>query len=63
MKGTAHKIVSQAGMLGLTRLSNCAAGVEDACEGNVELAAALQRLRDAAGDVQEQLLPMLRPAA
>jgi signal transduction histidine kinase/CheY-like chemotaxis protein len=63
MKGTAHKIVSQAGMLGLTRLSNCAAGVEDACDSKVELAAALRRLRDAAGDVEEQLLPMLRPVA
>jgi CheY-like chemotaxis protein len=63
VRGTAHKIVSQAGMLGLIRLSNLAAKVEEASDDPNELAEALQRFREAAGDVEERLRPMLRPGA
>lgn len=50
-----HKIISQAGMLGLVRLSCRAAEVELACCEHAGLAEALERFREAAGDPREKL--------
>jgi hypothetical protein len=52
LEGRAHMIVSQAGMLGLTRLSECARAVEDACRSGVPLPPALAQLNAVAGDVR-----------
>jgi signal transduction histidine kinase/DNA-binding response OmpR family regulator/HPt (histidine-containing phosphotransfer) domain-containing protein len=56
LAGSAHKIVSQAGMLGLMRLSERARAVEEAARSGgagEALAAALARFRQAALDVAE----------
>jgi CheY-like chemotaxis protein/HPt (histidine-containing phosphotransfer) domain-containing protein len=56
LAGSAHKIVSQAGMLGLMRLSERARAVEEAARGGGAgdtLDTALQRFRQAAPDVAE----------
>lgn len=53
----AHKIISQAGMLGLMRLSRRARALEDACiagEGTVE---ALLACCEAADDIQRYAIP------
>jgi signal transduction histidine kinase/DNA-binding NarL/FixJ family response regulator len=53
----AHKIVSQAGMLGLVRLSERARAVEESSRNGGEPGSALQSFREAAKDVREQLIP------
>jgi HPt (histidine-containing phosphotransfer) domain-containing protein len=56
LAGSAHKIVSQAGMLGLMRLSDRARAVEEAARGSgagEALDTALGRFRQAALDVAE----------
>jgi signal transduction histidine kinase/DNA-binding response OmpR family regulator len=47
----AHKLVSQAGMLGLVRLSERARALEEACQDGGDLAGAHDRFRAAAGDI------------
>ncbi|MDP8913556.1 MAG: ATP-binding protein, partial [Pseudomonadota bacterium] len=59
LQGTAHKIVSQAGMLGLIRLSKRAARVEDAYAEKNGVETALREFREAAADVQERLWPLV----
>jgi len=49
----AHKIVSQAGMLGLIRVCECARQVEDACRAGTGRATAVHRCRAAVGDVRD----------
>lgn len=53
----AHKIISQAGMLGLMRLSRRARTLEDACNTGEGIAAALRACCDAADDVQLYAIP------
>lgn len=53
----AHKIVSQAGMLGLIRMSQCASALEYACRIGVGQAAALHNCRAASGDIERFALP------
>jgi hypothetical protein len=53
----AHKIVSQAGMLGLTRMANCAANLENACRSGKGREAALLACRGAVGDVRDYAMP------
>jgi HPt (histidine-containing phosphotransfer) domain-containing protein len=48
----AHNIVSSAGMLGLTRMSESAKVLENACRSGAGEAAALLECRKAAGDVR-----------
>lgn len=55
----AHRIVSQAGMFGLMRLSSRAAAVEQACESQAEFGEAIERFREACPDIAEQLLARL----
>ena len=57
LEGQAHKIVSQAGMLGLTRISQCARAVEDACRAGAEPDAALGECRAAVGDIRLYAMP------
>jgi CheY-like chemotaxis protein len=59
LKVGAHKIVSQAGMLGLLRLSASAREVEEACEAGAPNEAVLTRFRDAAGDLARYIAPLL----
>jgi HPt (histidine-containing phosphotransfer) domain-containing protein len=59
LQAGAHKIVSQAGMLGLLRLSASAREVEEACEAGAPGADVLTRFRDAAGDVSRYVAPLL----
>ncbi len=59
IQGLAHGIVSQAGMLGLARLSSRAAAVEQACETGESLAAELRSFRAASADPENHLLPRL----
>ena len=56
----AHKIVSQAGMLGLTRISERARVLEDACRSGVCRSAALQECRSVVGDIEQYALPATR---
>jgi HPt (histidine-containing phosphotransfer) domain-containing protein len=53
----AHNIVSQAGMLGLTRMAECARQVEDACRSGAGPAAALLQCRKAIADVRDYAIP------
>jgi HPt (histidine-containing phosphotransfer) domain-containing protein len=55
----AHKIVSQAGMLGLPRLSARAREVEETARDGKFLAPALARFRIAAADIRAHLVPRL----
>lgn len=57
LQSRAHKIVSQAGMLGLTRMMQCAQALEGAMGSEAGQAAALLRSRAAVGDVQRFALP------
>ena len=57
LEGRAHMIVSQAGMLGLTRLSERARAVEDACRSRAAPRHALAQLNAAAGDVRRYAMP------
>ena len=53
----AHKIVSQAGMLGLTRMSQCARVLEEACRAGNGQAAAQGECRAATGDIERYAMP------
>ena len=57
LQSEAHKIVTHAGMLGLTRMSECARQVEDACRSGVGPADALRQCREAIADVRLYALP------
>ncbi len=57
LEGRAHIIVSQAGMLGLTRLSDYARQLEDACRAGAAPQPALVKLRGAAGDIRHYAMP------
>jgi HPt (histidine-containing phosphotransfer) domain-containing protein len=63
LEGRAHMIVSQAGMLGLTRLSEYARELEDACRAGAAPRAALVQLRAAAGDIRHYAMPAAGIAA
>jgi DNA-binding response OmpR family regulator len=63
LRSQAHKIVSKAGMLGLTRMSECARALENACRSGVEAGAALLECRTAAGDVQRFAMPAVEASA
>ena len=63
LEGRAHMIVSQAGMLGLTRLSECARAVEDACRSGAAPRRALAQLNAVAGDVRRYAMPAAGVAA
>jgi CheY-like chemotaxis protein len=52
LEAAAHKIVSQAGMLGLQRLSDRAARLEHACREANGIASALEAFAQAAGDIR-----------
>jgi hypothetical protein len=53
----AHTIVSQAGMFGLMRMSNCARGVEEACRMGADRAAALSRFGATVRDIKLYAVP------
>jgi HPt (histidine-containing phosphotransfer) domain-containing protein len=57
LQDKAHKIISQAGMLGLVRMSDCARELEDACRLAGDKAAALDRCREAVNDVRRFAMP------
>jgi len=57
LQGQAHKIVSQAGMLGLTRVSDRMRALEHACMAGDGAAAALSECREAAEDVRLYAMP------
>lgn len=57
LEETAHKVVSQAGMLGLFRLSARAARIEQGCRSGQGVRRSLERFREAAGDVGDYLRP------
>ena len=57
LQSNAHKIVSQAGMLGLTRMATRAAQVENALRCGTGSAAAILECRDAIADVRLYALP------
>ena len=57
IESLAHKIVSQAGMLGLTRMSECARALEDACRSGSATEAAMAQCRGAIGDIQLYAMP------
>lgn len=63
LEGRAHMIVSQAGMLGLTRLSEYARELEGACRAGAAPRAALVQLRAAAGDIRRYAMPAAGIAA
>lgn len=56
----AHKVISQAGVLGLTRMSNCAVELQDACRANACRAEALRKCLAAAGDIRRYAMPAAR---
>jgi HPt (histidine-containing phosphotransfer) domain-containing protein len=56
LEAQAHQIVSQAGMLGLTRVARCAGSLEDACRSGYRERALLQ-LRVATEDVRLYAMP------
>lgn len=53
----AHKIVSQAGMLGLTRMSECARQVEDACRAGSGRETAVLHCWEAIADIRLYAMP------
>jgi HPt (histidine-containing phosphotransfer) domain-containing protein len=53
----AHTIVSQAGMFGLMRMSDCARGLEEACRMGADRAAALSRFGETLRDIQLYAMP------
>ena len=59
----AHKIISQAGMLGLMRLSDRARAVENACQTGDDVAVALLECHAAAHDVRLYARPAIRAKA
>jgi HPt (histidine-containing phosphotransfer) domain-containing protein len=63
LQSRAHKIVSQAGMLGLTRMSDCARRVEDACRDGSGCDAAVLQCREATADVELYAIPAATAAA
>ena len=56
----AHKIVSQAGMLGLTRMANCAADLENACRTGDGREAAVLSCHSALDDIRLYAMPAAR---
>ncbi|QNM82488.1 response regulator [Sphingomonas sabuli] len=62
LEATAHKIVSQAGMLGLPRLSQAAREVETAARDGTDAGPALDAFRTASGDLESALRPRLAAA-
>ena len=56
----AHKIVSQAGMLGLMRMAQCARSLEDACRSGAGRAEALGQCRTAVADIELYAIPAAR---
>jgi HPt (histidine-containing phosphotransfer) domain-containing protein len=48
LKSSAHKLISQAGMLGFMELSDRSRDLEEACEGDAPLDAALDAFRSSA---------------
>jgi CheY-like chemotaxis protein/HPt (histidine-containing phosphotransfer) domain-containing protein len=60
LEEAAHKIVSQAGMLGLMRLSAAARAVEAASRERGEIEQSLQSFQQAAGDIASELWPRLK---
>ena len=63
LQDRAHKIVSQAGMLGLMRLSDRARALENACQMGEGVAPALLECRAAADDVRRYAVPAVRSKA
>ena len=63
MAGSAHKIVSQAGMLGLAGLSAAARAVEEAARAGSPLQMPLAAFRSSAGDIAARLRPLLGDSA
>lgn len=59
LESVAHKIVSQAGMLGLMRLSAAAHDVEYAAREHSDLAPPLKAFRNAAADLDDEIWPRL----
>lgn len=57
LQNQAHKIVSQAGMLGLTRMSECAGALEDAHRSGRNPSEALLDCRAAAQDIELYAMP------
>lgn len=57
LQDLAHKIVSQAGMLGLTRVSDCMRALEHACMAGDGAVDALRACRAAAEDVRLYAMP------
>ena len=55
----AHKIGSQAGMLGLTRISESARALEDACRSGAERSPALQKCCAAVDDIKRYAIPAI----
>ena len=53
----AHKIVSQAGMLGLTRMATCAADLENACRTGDGREAAVLACHSALDDIRLYAMP------
>ena len=49
LKSSAHKLISQAGMLGFLELSDRSRDLEEACEGEAPLGDALEAFRSSAG--------------
>ncbi|WP_310467706.1 Hpt domain-containing protein [Sphingomonas sp.] len=59
----AHKIISQAGMLGLMRLSDRARAVENACQTGDDVSVALLECYAAGHDVRLYAVPAIRAKA
>jgi CheY-like chemotaxis protein/HPt (histidine-containing phosphotransfer) domain-containing protein len=59
IEAEAHKIVSQAGMLGLARLSARARDLEEACRNGSNPDAALRIFKEAVGDIEHAVLPLV----
>lgn len=57
LQDRAHKIVSQAGMFGLTRMSECARQVEDACRAGSGQEAAVLHCSEAIADIRLYAMP------
>ncbi|MDQ3471825.1 MAG: response regulator [Pseudomonadota bacterium] len=57
LEAIAHKVVSQAGMLGLFRLSARSARIEQSCRAGHGVRRALERFREASSDVRDYLRP------
>ena len=63
LQSRAHRIVSTAGMLGLSRMSECARELENAARSRAGQREALLQCRSAAGDVLRFAMPALEASA